>query len=312
MNLSYQLKPHVIHFLVEDFGKVKDILCGINAHIEFLRRGTDQVTDISKTRDYIVRNKIDVLIIDKYGISERYVSAMKKHVFTVVISDLRKINYDADLLVNGFIGFNNQKKINRYKTKCLLGPKYQILDNRFASKKRYKKNIDLLATFGGFDERNISVILLQALKDKSIKTKIVLGPATKQTQLHDRLVRKQKTTIITHTKNMVKEMAMARAGLCSGGITTYEFAASNVPFGIICQNKHQLQTAKRWEKIGIAKNLGLVNASTHDRITEFLEDLSRGKIKNQLRNNIQIDGLGAKRIAGEIISTVINSSRRIN
>lgn len=32
---------------------------------------------------------------------------MRKHVKTVVISDLKKIDYQADLIVNGFIGFKN-------------------------------------------------------------------------------------------------------------------------------------------------------------------------------------------------------------
>ena len=63
--------------------------------------------------------------------------------------------------------------------------------------------------------------------------------------------------VVNETKNMRKEISETSFGFCAGGITTYEFATMNIPFAIIFQYKHQLLTAKAWEKRKIAYNLGL-------------------------------------------------------
>ena len=49
--------------------------------------------------------------------------------------------------INGFIGYKNKIIHNKYGTKCLLGPKYQII-SRKQTKKNYqhRKKIDLIAT----------------------------------------------------------------------------------------------------------------------------------------------------------------------
>ena len=53
------------------------------------------------------------------------------------ITDLKKFQYSADLVVNGFIGFKNKKiTLNDGRLVC-LGPKYQILNHRFS---KIKKN----------------------------------------------------------------------------------------------------------------------------------------------------------------------------
>ena len=55
-----------------------------------------------------------------------YVAKKKNKIKTVVIIDLKNIDYNADLLINGFIGYKNGKFNNKYKTLCMLGPLYQI------------------------------------------------------------------------------------------------------------------------------------------------------------------------------------------
>jgi len=65
-----------------------------------------------------------------------------------------------------------------------------------------------------------------------------------------------------------KSISEARFGLCAGGITSYEFACLNVPFAIICQVKHQLITAKEWEKQEIARNLGLLTKNTPKKLKD--------------------------------------------
>ena len=99
------------------------------------------------------------------------------------------------------------------------------------------------------------------IQNKKIKAKAILGPATTKTKKIYQIEKKLKKTvkIVNETENMCKEIKMTEIGICSGGLTSYEFAACGIPFIIICQVKHQLLAAREWEKRKVAINLGLFN-----------------------------------------------------
>ena len=215
----------------------------------------------------------------------------------VVISDLKNIEYNSDLVIDGFIGFDNKIRTNKFKTKCLLSPKYQILNQEYENKQNYKKKYDLLITVGGFDANNLLEIILKKISkyEKKIKIKIILGHATKKTTIINKFTKKSNNiTIINKTNNLAKEIASTKFGICAGGITTYEFATLHVPFAIVCQYKHQIFTAKEWHKRKIAKNLGFIQKEPK-KIDVFLNHLIQNKIFLNYSN--LVDGLGCKRVS---------------
>ena len=307
INLGYQLKSHQIQFLIEDYGSVSPLLHEHGFKKIFnLIPGISINDDIKKTVAHILKNKITILIVDKYGLTNLYVKTLKKIVRVVVISDLKNIEYDSDLVINGFIGFNNKIKTNKFKIKCLLGPKYQILNQQYAKKQHYKKKYDLLITVGGFDANNLLEIILKKISkyEKKIKIKIILGHATKNKSIISKFVTKSnEITIINKTNNMKKEISSTKFGICAGGITTYEFAALHTPFAIVCQYKHQIFTANEWQKRKIAKNLGFIQKEPK-KIDLFLNHLMQNKII--LNHSNLVDGLGSKRVAIEILNLTKN------
>ncbi len=307
INLGYQLKSHQIQFLIEDYGSVSSVLQEHGFKKIFnLIPGMSVNNDIKKTTTHILKNNIDILIVDRYGLTNRYVKTLKKIVRVVVISDLKNIEYDADLVIDGFIGFNNKIISNKFKTKCLLGPKYQILNHQYTKIQNYKKKYDLLITLGGFDAHNLLEIILKKISkyEKKIKIKIILGHATKKTSIINKFAAKyDEITIINKTDNMKKEISSTKFGICAGGITTYEFATLHIPFAIVCQYKHQIFTAKEWHKRKIAKNLGFIQQEPK-KIDIFLDHLMQNKIILNYSN--LVDGLGSKRVAKEILKMVKN------
>jgi UDP-2,4-diacetamido-2,4,6-trideoxy-beta-L-altropyranose hydrolase len=305
INLGYQLKPHRIQFLIEDYGSVSSVLQEHGFKKIFnLIPDISVNDDIKKTTTHILKNNISILIVDKYGLTNRYIKALKKIVHVVVISDLKNIEYDADLIIDGFIGFNNKIIKNKFKTKCLLGPKYQILHHQYSKIQNYKKKYDLLITLGGFDANNLLEFILKKINkyEKKIKIKIILGHATKKTSILKKFVSKNnEITIIDKTNNMKKEISSTKFGICAGGITTYEFAILHIPFAIVCQYKHQIFTAKEWHKRKIAKNLGFIQKDSK-KIDIFLNQLMQNKII--LNHNNLVDGLGSQRVSKEILKMV--------
>ena len=291
MNLSKKFKSHETLFLIEDFGSVKKLLKDNSEKVLELNPGINENQDIEETKSCIKKNQIDILIIDKYGLKNNYVKTLKKKIKTVVITDLHKNNYDADLIINGFIGYENSIKFNKYKTKCLLGPKYQILNNYLKSKNFKEKEFDLVLTLGGYDSKCIIEKILEfiVMKNFIFKTLVILGPATRKTAKILKIEKQYKKNIkiIKETKNFQREISKGKNAITGGGVSTYEFARLNIPFGIICQYNHQLITSKEWDKRGIGTNLGMFNIKLNNKIKLFLEKINENDIKFETRKKIK-------------------------
>jgi UDP-2,4-diacetamido-2,4,6-trideoxy-beta-L-altropyranose hydrolase len=305
ISLAENLKKCKISFLVEDYGGGEDFIRkkGFNVILK-LDKSKSLIQEFKIIKKIVFQNNIDVLIFDKYKPNKNYIKKLRKIVKIVIITDLYNFDYSADLVINGFIGLQNRKIRNKNKSFCLLGPSYQILNKKF-NENRIKNNpkFDILLTFGGFDEKNILNEILFYLKKYQSKFKIraILGPGTKKMKNFKEYEEffGNNLSIANKTSDMKKEMENSRFGICSGGITTYEFARLNIPFAIICQEKHQLKTAEEWEKQKIAVNLGLIGKNSK-KIKKFIiqiieDDLLSFKIKKNF-----IDGKGASKVALEI------------
>jgi len=309
INLTSYLNNCDFYFLVEDYGGVKKLINKKKyKKIQFLKPNINFKQDIAKTKDFVKNNSISAVIIDRYQINPAYVKKVTEFTKSIVIADLKNISYHSNLIVNGFVGFKNQSKINSFGCKCLLGPKYQILNKKFHEKKvRIGKNYSLLITLGGFDEKNRNELLLKSL-DKyldKILVKIILGPSTKTLKILKNFEKKYPSTltISTKTDEMQNEISNTRFGICGGGITSYEFAAMKVPFAIISQVKHQLLTAKEWEKRKYALNLGLFNKTLLKKVEKLLCQLIEDKNPITVPTGLSIiDGFGGTRVAKEIMN----------
>jgi len=307
INLAHYLKKNQISFLLEDFGGAREVLNDNGFHdIRFLKRNITLNLDIKSTVKFIKEKRIDLVIVDNYRVKIKYLKELKKSTIVVVIADVRKTNYPADLLVNGFIGYKNKIIKNRYGSKCLLGPNFQILNKGFIKKEYIKKKFKILVTFGGFDEKNIAQTIAKELVNfpSKIKVKIIQGPVADKSNKITKIIKNHERDIkiVTHSRKMFYEIEQAEFGICSGGITTYEFAAMNVPFAIICDDKHQLLTAKEWQKKRIALNLGMMNKNIKIKIQKLFLDIVKNRII--LKRSKVVDGFGAKRVSDEIFKII--------
>lgn len=309
INLAKQMEFHEVYFLLEDYGGAKSIFK--NNHFEnifILKEGINLKDDIIESKKLIEKLGCQILVIDKFGLNNNYLNSLRNFIKIVVISDLDYVDFKADLLVNGFIGFKNAEIKNRYDSRCLIGPKFQILNKKFEVKNKIRKKYDLIASFGGYDEMHICDILLKSLEYylPKIKAKIVIGNATKKTPIIRKFERKYSkyVSIVKTSKNFHKDIYQSKYGLCSGGITSYEYASSGIPFGIICQVKHQLKTAKIWEKKCTAQNLGLVGHHTSKKINIFLKHVINRELPYTYKKSNLVDGLGGKRVATEILKNL--------
>jgi len=307
INLAQELKKNKIMFMCDDYDGAIEFFrnFGYKKNVIAIPKNLESKIELKKTINIIKQNSIDLTIVDKFNIPISLVKKIHSVSKVAVVSDLDKIDFPADIVFNGFIGFKNKIFINRFGTKCFVGPRYQIINRNFRTIKPHKKKLyDILATFGGFDENNIIDYLLDSLENwlSKLKIKIILGPSTKKTiktSFFEKMYKKN-LTILQSTNNMAKEMVNASIGLCSGGITTYEFASMQLPFGIISQVKHQLKTASEWEKKGYGRNLGIINNNLRKKLDNFIVDVVNGNINYKSKKLVDADG--SKRVAKEIMN----------
>lgn len=308
MNLAKEFKKADILFLIEDFGGTKKVLKENGfENIERLKKNPSASEDYNFTKRIAEKNKIDIIIIDRFKAKFNYVKRISKKFDTVIVTDLKNIKYESKLLVNGFVGFENKIIENQFKTKCLIGPKFQILNKNFQKKNKIKnksKKMKVLITFGGIDEKNILEKILDELIQfiDKVEFRIIIGPLTKKPKKLYQLNKKfpDSIKIKNNIKNMQKEMSKVDFGICAGGLTTYEFAAVGIPFAIICDDKHQIITANEWEKRKIAINLGIVSEKTVEEITKAIKGVLNNKIRFN-KKSTRIDGNGSKRVVSEIL-----------
>jgi len=306
LNLSMNLVEYQIHFLVQDYGGSLDVLKKIDKKfIHKLNVNISLDEDVKTTCKLIKKEKIDLLIIDKFDrVTKPYAMAMKKIVKTIVISDTDKIDYNTDLVVNGFVGFANSIKKNRFGTKCLLGPKYQILSKEYEKNNIKEKNPEtILVTFGGYDNLKLVELFCKQMIRYigSLKIKIILGSSTKKTKKLINLESKfDNLSIVNTSLNFKNDIKNSKFVFCAGGISTYEFAILHVPFAIICQYKHQLKTARVWRKNRVALNFGFKSKILEKRLESKLLNLSRNSSEVNFDTNFKIDGFGSKRVSLEI------------
>lgn len=309
VTLAKYMKNHSIYFLVEDYGGVRNVLKDNKiSQVYYMKKNPTIKYDLQKTLNFIKEKKIDILIIDRFKTKNSYVGVIKKFVKTIVVSDLKNIDYDADLVVNGFVGFKNSIRRNKFGTICILGPKYQILNKKYERKSIQKrKKFDLLITMGGFDDKRIIETISKEIIPflDRLKVKIILGPVTIKSKTIRNLESKFKKNllIVQKTSNMRKEILNSKFGICGGGITSYEFTNVGVPFAVVCQYPHQLQTAVQWKKNKIGLNLGLPNHKLGQKLHSLFNDILSNNIQLQSKK-IKVDGLGARRISKIILSKV--------
>lgn len=301
INLTKFLKNASIWFAIEDFGGGSELLKknGFKKIIQLEKNSKD----VTKIIDCIKKFEIDACIIDRYKINLKQIKQIKKFTKTVVISDLKKIQFPSDIVINGFIGFENKIIKNKYGTKCFLGPKYQILSKNFSKKPIKKKKWNILATFGGLDQKNLAFKFLDCLtKDflKKNKIRIIGKKLNKNNKKYSKFFKLQNVSIINETDDMQKEMSSVDFGLCSGGLTSYEFAAMRVPFAVVSDINHQLVTANEWKNKKLAINLGIADKDIKRKFKKLLNNFETNRNKLKKNHKKILDGFGGKRVAREI------------
>ncbi|WP_299290880.1 glycosyltransferase [Nitrosopumilus sp.] len=291
-NLADQLikNKHKVHFLTTE--KISKTIISRKHKCTLLSK-INNLKSISILKSF----NPDLIIIDKLNEKKINLKFFKKFAKVASIDYVGK-NYE---LID--YGINYLYPSSKVKN-SFSGFEYVILNKKFTSKIKIKKNVtSILVLQGGSDTYCFIPKILSALNnlDNKFKISIVLGASFQcWSKLNKILSESNKNIkILKDISNMPVIMKKHDLAITAGGNTLMELAYLGIPSIIVCGEKFENETAKLMEKKHFGKNLGFGNDVSLKQIEKSVRDLMLNydlRLKMNYFGKRVVDGKGSKRI----------------
>jgi CMP-N-acetylneuraminic acid synthetase/spore coat polysaccharide biosynthesis predicted glycosyltransferase SpsG len=295
LTLANRILNHNVSFLTDKskklgLGKLREY-----NHPVFTFRDKEEFSKV------LEKLKPDIVVNDILDTDKEYIHDLKNRgLFVVNFEDLGEGSEFANVVVNALYE-NSYPPENHY-----YGYKYECLRDEFYlfSAANVKERVEnILITFGGVDENNLTLRTLHAIERaglKDIHVTVILGfgyPFREELRTHVDTLDKEGFSIELkdNVSMMAKYMANADLVVTSNGRTLYEVASLGIPCISISQNEREMrhmfsQICKGIMNLGIAFNVSEdAIASALSRVIEdyhLRKEMSKNMLKFDLKKGI--------------------------
>jgi UDP-2,4-diacetamido-2,4,6-trideoxy-beta-L-altropyranose hydrolase len=250
----------------------------------------------------------ECLITDSYDVNEAYFEKTKEYFkFTGYIDDLNRHFFDVNFIINHNIYAKDLNYNVNAGTKLFLGTGYSLLRDEFENlpARKIKKEIkDVLVTMGGSDPDNMTMQILELLKEAAFDFNIhvIIGPSFHYKGELERIQCNKVKTYFSPPK-ISKIMLACDLAVSACGGTLYELAVCATPvIGIVIAENQRLG-ARKMEELGAIRCC----RSLCD-LVGMINSLKLEERETLVRNSgALVDGLGSARAAKEIYNIIKNS-----
>ncbi len=272
-------------------------------------------TEIDVLVAMLKEEKVDVLVVDSYYASKRYLESLNKILPTCYIDDMGKDLYNITMLLHyGSWPDDNtfEMRYAKTETKVLAGMRYVPLRSEFEGlSDTENREKSILITTGGTDPYNISGKVVQELIQRpccwNYTFKVIVGGMnTNATMLKELLVDKR-VELLRNIYNMGELMRKSQCAVSAGGTTLFELCACSTP--TVCfsfaENQEEFckETGRREVMLyaGDARKVADIHQIIANKVEYFLKDecLMENYI---IKMRQMVDGQGARRIADTLSS----------
>lgn len=273
--------------------------------------GVESIVDAEETALAISRipGQVDWLIIDHYGIDERWQKMLRKSAQRImVIDDLADRNHDCDLLLDqNLVADLNTRYLGKIaeSTVQLLGPKYALLQSQYANARKNSLKNDpvcrILVYFGAVD-RGLTSLVLNAFADlerSDIMLDVVVSSDNDWTiELQSMIAAHTNIRLHHNLPSLATLMAEADLAIGGAGATSWERLCLNLPALVVTLADNQLPIAAELHRRGFARWLGNYEDITVDGMRRAILDMISNKYFSfplfEMRE--LVDGLGVCRL----------------
>lgn len=208
---------------------------------------------------------VEWLIVDHYGIGQRWESAMCGVAGSImVIDDLANRRHDCDLLLDQNLLADMG---SRYQTlvpnecRCLLGPRYALLRDEFVSAAQERRVRDgrinnVLLFMGGMDPANVTgsaVRGLMSLPGLNMRCDVIVGMGNPHREAIAELCRgDDRFTVATQVDDMASRLNQCDLVIGAAGSTSWERCLLGVPSVVVVMAENQRPIAESLQQRGAA------------------------------------------------------------
>ena len=310
-------KGHEVTFIVADAQCDALIFQRGYDYIDLCGKWDDLEYELEILVGIIKTNDVQILIIDSYYVTKRYLRVLKTLTKTVYIDDLNAFIYPVDMLINYSICADELEYPSKYSdTKLLLGCHYVPLRLQFSNvgKKVIRKQVkNILITTGGTDSQNMMEKLLGKIQldtdFKHIDIHVVTGIFNSHLE-ELRALESRCDNVIVHCNvtDMAVLMIEADLAVSAGGSTLYELSACGVPTITYSFADNQLGNVRGFAQ----RNLMDYAGDTRNDLEVCVENIIRAikyymhskKKRSEVSQKLQklVDGRGRDRIVKTVDS----------
>ena len=252
---------------------------------------------------------------------ENYHSGLSDY-FTIVMAGDKVSNLPCDLLVNPYVGRENELKPykSRLSKKDLFGPSFFIFREQFVKAAKVIRTIKpsgqrVLVTMGGGDDMHFSIKVLGALMllcHQTLKIKVAVGQAF-SAKLRNELTRLLSRSIIEHkiiydSTELAKEMLWADLAITSDGLTKYETAVTGTPSIVFTRPENDRMLGDAFANfrtcIQLSKVMDLNVVDLSQKIQQVLVD-ETGRRSMSINGKGLVDGQGLDRIISNVPKAIL-------
>lgn len=269
----------------------------------------------------IERMRPEAIVVDSYFVTGAYLNALRQYAKTIYLDDEALIAHPTDVLVNYNLGATGRAYTRLYSEagveapRMLLGTEYAPLRAEFSQLpgKRQKKVRHILFLAGGTDPERCAYRMTQRLREDDWYTRdliwhVVVGALSQDREALAFLASGAPWLMLhENVEDMATLMRRSDVAVSAAGSTMYELAACSTPtIAFVCAD-NQKEIAAAFAERGMALYAGDCRGDVpfENRILERLERLREDSLLRRTlarRARAAVDGDGAKRLAGEILS----------
>lgn len=252
--------------------------------------------NLNEDFEIIHKLNIDLFIFDSYLGDNEYLKKIKVKSKLMLIDDNNDI-YDSsipDIIYNGNIHAESLDYPNVEGQLKLLGSKYLIMKEEYWEEKQDKDmhKEGILVTTGGTDEYEITVKIMDTIKEFDIRTKIIIGPGYEDNyvkKIED--IKTENIELIYRPSGLKQHIQSSKIVITAGGSTVYEVLSQNSIPIIFSIADNQDLICRRLIDMGV-EYLGKYPNIDYNRLLEVIKDFREYKIdvNKEIFNMIKGDG----------------------
>jgi len=289
------------------------------AHSHWLE--VDWETDALQTLDALLKFEIDWLVVDHYGLWEKWQTKVRScGAKIMVIDDLADRRHDCDLLLDQNLGSNIALYKDLIPQSCstFFGPRYALLRPEFAEyralslrrrrRRRHNGQVGhILINFGGGDPDNYVARTLKALLNanipRQVSISIIFGELGEVKPEHQSLISAFTSEIKTYgmVDNIAEMLTYADLVIGAAGGSSWERCCLGVPSVIFPIAFNQDRIANNLSACGAAIMVSeqeLVNGELTRLVSRLLT--TKGLYKISEKASSICDGKGVEKIISEL------------